>query len=186
MPAKNSSKIESSRHRALIDSYLDQKLSPAQIIAAVTQLDPTFSITEPTLYKYKKDREKQNTMRDVITCGGSINPDTAVKNDGMVLDLIINQGMENLKTGEATITIPMVLKAMEMKKDLLGVKYHGQTVWALVDYQQQFNDLIQVLGRRVPQAMLDMIIEDLRELGWTDTMSSDISTDSLLGNYAGD
>lgn len=186
MPAKNSSKIESSRHRALIDSYLDQKLSPAQIIAAVTQIDSSFSITEPTLYKYKKDREKQNTMQDVITCGGTINPVTAVKNDGIVLDLIINQGMESLKNGEATITIPMVLKAMDMKKDLLGVTYKGQTIWALFDYQKQFDDLIQVLGKRLPQTMLDLIIEDLRELGWTDTMSSDITTESLLGNYSED
>ena len=68
-----------------------------------------------------------------------------IKNDGEVLDLLILKFANQLKMGEVTVTPAVALKAIDMKKNMLGAKYRGQTIWSLMESQLQIDKLIVIL-----------------------------------------
>ncbi len=166
---RSQNKVADSPHSELVWEYLKGGLSPRQIIDIMAGIDPEFSVSEPTLYEYKRIREREEQEAERYTLGGAVDPIEAIKNDGLLLDVIINKGLELLKANRVKITLPMILKAMDMKKALLGVEYRGQTVWGLLDSQKQFDQLVTVLSRRCPTTIFDQIVEDLREMGWATT-----------------
>lgn len=167
--SRGRNKISESPHSELIWDYLKGGLSPRQVLDIMQGIDPEFSVSEPTLYEYKRMREREERETDRYTLGGQMDPMEAIKNDGLLLDVIINKGLNLLQMDRVQITLPMVLKAMEMKKSLLGVEYRGQTVWGLLDSQKQFDQLVSVLSKRCPTTVFNQIVEDLKEMGWATT-----------------
>jgi hypothetical protein len=153
----------------LIWEYLKSGLTPKQVIDVMQGVDPKFRLTEPTLYEFKKLMEKEEQVKEDYSLGGTIDPVSAIKNDGLLLDVVINKGLTMLQKNQLPLSLPMVLKAMDMKKGLLGVEYRGQTVWGLLDYQKQFDQLVNVLSKRCPTAIFNQILDDLKAMGWATT-----------------
>ena len=180
MGTKGANKIYGSPYHEMVENYLDSGMTPEQITNVLASIAPTFAVSIPTIYAFKKRLEEDREKEELATVGGTVDPEQAIKYDGMLLDLIINQGMDALKLGELRLTVPMVLKAMEMKKELLGVEYRGQTVWGLLDSQKQFDELVEIIHRRCPADVFEQIIEDLKELGWATTAARSAPTDSMF------
>ena len=88
-----------------------------------------------------------------------------IKNDGEVLDLIIQKFSAQLKTGEVDITPAVALKAIDMKKSMLGTKYKGQTVWSLMESQLQFDTLIEIMGKFITNDQFEAIMQELESKG---------------------
>jgi len=136
-------------------------------------VNPSFKISIPTVYEFQtlmqKEMQTEAEQEELYTLGNTIDPKTAIKHDGILLDSIIALGLEDLKSRKMKLTLPVVLKAIEMKKEMIGVEYRGQTIWGLLDYQKQFDQLVDVLAKRCPTSVFEAIIEDLKELGWAST-----------------
>lgn len=173
MGIKGQNKLYTSRYSDMAWEYLENGCSPQQVLEILRGVDPTFKISLPTIYDFQAIMEKEHRGDEetdaLITLGGTLDPKTAIKYDGVLLDGIIALGLEDLKARKLKLTLPVILKAMEMKKDLLGASYRGQTIWGLMDYQQQFDQLVEVLAKRCPATVFEEIIEDLKELGWAAT-----------------
>lgn len=173
MGVKGTNKIYSSQYKQMIWEYLEGGCSPKQIIEIMRGVNPSFKISIPTVYEFQtimqKEANEEAEQAELYTLGNTIDPKTAIKHDGILLDSIIALGLEDLKSRKMKLTLPVVLKAIEMKKEMIGVEYRGQTIWGLLDYQKQFDQLVEVLSKRCPTSVFDTIIEDLKELGWAST-----------------
>ncbi len=173
MGVKGTNKIYSSQYKQMIWEYLEGGCSPKQIIEIMRGVNPSFKISIPTVYEFQtimqKEANEEAEQAELYTLGNTIDPKTAIKHDGILLDSIIALGLEDLKSRKMKLTLPVVLKAIEMKKEMIGVEYRGQTIWGLLDYQKQFDQLVEVLSKRCPASVFDAIIEDLKELGWAST-----------------
>lgn len=173
MGVKGQNKIYDSRYRQMVWEYLEGGCTPKQIVEILRGVDPTFKVSVPTIYEFgtmmKAEQDADTGMSDLLTLGNTIDPKTAIKYDGVLLDSIISFGLEDLRLRKLKLTLPVVLKAMEMKKEMLGAEYRGQTIWGLMDYQKQFDQLVEVLAKRCPATIFEKIIEDLQDLGWAST-----------------
>lgn len=173
MGVKGTNKIYSSQYKQMIWEYLEGGCSPKQIIEIMRGVNPSFKISIPTVYEFQalmeKEQEAEAEQEELYTLGNTIDPKTAIKHDGILLDSIIALGLEDLRSRKMKLTLPVVLKAIEMKKEMIGAEYRGQTIWGLLDYQKQFDQLVEVLAKRCPASVFDTIIEDLKELGWAST-----------------
>lgn len=88
-----------------------------------------------------------------------------IKNDGEVLDLIILKFANQLKAGEAEITPAVALKAIDMKKNMMGAKYRGQTIWSLMESQLQIDKLLEVMNRHVTHEQFEAIVAEMENDG---------------------
>jgi hypothetical protein len=173
MGVKGTNKIYSSQYKQMIWEYLEGGCSPKQVLDIMRGVNPSFKISIPTVYEFQtlmqKEMQTEAEQEELYTLGNTIDPKTAIKHDGILLDSIIALGLEDLKSRKMKLTLPVVLKAIEMKKEMIGVEYRGQTIWGLLDYQKQFDQLVDVLAKRCPTSVFEAIIEDLKELGWAST-----------------
>ncbi len=173
MGVKGTNKIYSSQYKQMIWEYLEGGCSPKQVLDIMRGVNPSFKISIPTVYEFQtlmqKEMQTEADQEELYTLGNTIDPKTAIKHDGILLDSIIALGLEDLKSRKMKLTLPVVLKAIEMKKEMIGVEYRGQTIWGLLDYQKQFDQLVDVLAKRCPTSVFEAIIEDLKELGWAST-----------------
>lgn len=187
--------IYTSPYKDLAWSWLASGLSPAQVQRALGEKG--FSVSLPVVYNFKEimvdEAERGVTSGLPVDTGAGIDAIKAVpenmriKNDGEVLDLIIQKFSEQLKTGEADITPAVALKAIDMKKSMLGAKYKGQTVWSLMESQLQFDALIEIMGKYITNDQFEAIMNELERKGVVTTQrpGSIPDIDTLVAREAG-
>lgn len=111
-----------------------------------------------------------------------------IKNDGEVLDLLILKFAHQLKTGTMNVTPAVALKAIDMKKNMLGAKYRGQTIWSLMESQLQIDKLLEVMNRHVTHEQFEAIVAEMEQSGVVTTQrpkplgSSMLNLDSVLNS----
>lgn len=144
-------------------------------------------VTLPVLYNFRdimEDAEMKSGGSGYYT-GSSFDPDDPthtplpapqdvpesmrIKNDGEVLDLLILQFSNQLKSGEVSVTPAVALKAIDMKKSMLGPKYRGQTIWSLMESQLQIDKLLEVMNRHVTHDQFEAIVAEMENEGVVST-----------------
>ena len=165
--------IYNSPYKELAWSWLAAGLSPAQVQRSLA--DKGFNISLPVVYNFKEimTDEAERGMVSGMPIDGPVGVDAVrvipenmrIKNDGEVLDLIIQKFSAQLKTGEVDITPAVALKAIDMKKSMLGTKYKGQTVWSLMESQLQFDTLIEIMGKFITNDQFEAIMQELESKG---------------------
>lgn len=165
--------IYNSPYKELAWSWLAAGLSPAQVQRSLAEKG--FNISLPVVYNFKEimTDEAERGMVSGMPIDGPVGVDAVrvipenmrIKNDGEVLDLIIQKFSAQLKTGEVDITPAVALKAIDMKKSMLGAKYKGQTVWSLMESQLQFDTLIEIMGKFITNDQFEAIMQELESKG---------------------
>lgn len=165
--------IYNSPYKELAWSWLAAGLSPAQVQRSLAEKG--FNISLPVIYNFKEimTDEAERGMVSGMPIDGPVGVDAVrvipenmrIKNDGEVLDLIIQKFSAQLKTGEVDITPAVALKAIDMKKSMLGAKYKGQTVWSLMESQLQFDTLIEIMGKFITNDQFEAIMQELESKG---------------------
>lgn len=165
--------IYNSPYKELAWSWLAAGLSPAQVQRSLAEKG--FNISLPVVYNFKEimTDEAERGMVSGMPIDGPVGVDAVrvipenmrIKNDGEVLDLIIQKFSAQLKTGEVDITPAVALKAIDMKKSMLGTKYKGQTVWSLMESQLQFDTLIEIMGKFITNDQFEAIMQELESKG---------------------
>jgi len=165
--------IYNSPYKELAWSWLAAGLSPAQVQRSLAEKG--FNISLPVVYNFKEIMvdEAERGMISGMPIDGPVGVDAVqaipesmrIKNDGEVLDLIIQKFSAQLKTGEVDITPAVALKAIDMKKSMLGAKYKGQTVWSLMESQLQFDTLIEIMGKYITNDQFEAIMHELEHKG---------------------
>lgn len=165
--------IYNSPYKELVWSWLAAGLSPAQVQRSLAEKG--FNISLPVVYNFKEimTDEAERGMVSGMPIDGPVGVDAVrvipenmrIKNDGEVLDLIIQKFSAQLKTGEVDITPAVALKAIDMKKSMLGTKYKGQTVWSLMESQLQFDTLIEIMGKFITNDQFEAIMQELESKG---------------------
>lgn len=165
--------IYNSPYKELAWSWLAAGLSPAQVQRSLAEKG--FNISLPVVYNFKEimTDEAERGMVSGMPIDGPVGVDAVrvipenmrIKNDGEVLDLIIQKFSAQLKTGEVDITPAVALKAIDMKKSMLGAKYKGQTVWSLMESQLQFDTLIEIMGKFITNDQFEAIMHELESKG---------------------
>lgn len=95
----------------------------------------------------------------------SVPENERIRNDGEVLDLIIQRFASQLRAGQVAISPAVALKAIDMKKNMMGVKYKGQTVWSLMESQMQFDQLTKIINEVVTHEQFETIMAKLEHIG---------------------
>ena len=113
-----------------------------------------------------------------------------IKNDGEVLDLLILKFANQLKMGEVNVTPAVALKAIDMKKNMLGAKYRGQTIWSLMESQLQIDKLLEVMNRHVTHEQFEAIVAEMENEGVVSTqrpkeLGSMLNLDAEIDREAG-
>lgn len=115
------------------------------------------------------DRELRDTMKEAKKKLGS---NTAlVQNDAILVDLILQIfATRATNAPEAIAVTPQVaIQALNMKMKMLGEDYKGQTVWTENKLmEKRLEDFTQVVHSVVNPRDWQLIIEQLKELGWDD------------------
>lgn len=162
-----------SPYKDLAWSWLASGLSPAQVQRALAEKG--MSVSLPVVYNFKEIMvdEAERGITSGLPIDGSGNTSVVdavpenlrIRNDGEVLDLIIQKFSEQLKTGAADITPAVALKAIDMKKNMLGTKYKGQTIWGLMESQLQFDTLIDIMSRYITNDQFEAIMAEMEQKG---------------------
>lgn len=183
MKSVGSNAVKESVYRDVIDQWIDMNVPLRDIIKEIqATYDPAFNeFGLTTLSLYAKERresrevESRNSMSDV-----GINVDKAVRNDGHVLDYIIQKGFETLIDNGGTVGVTDIFRAIDRKGKILGASYKGQTVWALLDNQQAMLRLFELIHECVPGKYVDVLIERAVQEGLctpADVIHDDIEDD---------
>jgi len=132
-----------------------------------------FNVTEPTVRAFKKLMEDLEIKQVGKEFGvGDVNR-MAQQNDLLVCELGIATGLEKLRNKELEITLPMLLNLMNFKKNVMGDKYHGQSLVDLLDVSKQFYELLDAVATHCDNNTYQAILEDLRKKGWSEDETSD-------------
>ena len=171
-------KIYNSPMKELAWLWLSSGQSPSQVQRALAEHDLDVSL--PVVYNFREimseeeERSIGNSGGVIIdpSLGGGVRnaidavPDNLrIRNDGEVLDLVIQKFATQLKDGNVTITPAVALKAIDMKKSMLGTQYKGQTVWSLMESQMQFDRLSEVINKYVTHEQFEKIMEEMDRIG---------------------
>lgn len=193
----NGNKIYNSPMRDLAWLWLSSGQSPSQVQRALAEHDLDVSL--PVVYNFREimaaeEDKKLSSGGGMILDpsaghGGSVQnvidtiPDhLRVRNDGEVLDLVIQRFAAQLKEGNVTITPAVALKAIDMKKSMLGTQYKGQTVWSLMESQMQFDKLSEVINKYVTHEQFEQIMEEMDRIGvvTTERPAAVVSAESFI------
>lgn len=195
--------LYNSAYKELAWSWLYSGMSPAQVQRALR--GKGFEISLPVIINFQKIMEDE-AMRQggsagmpLDSSGGEGNWKRAVEevpaeerimNDGELLDLIIQRFMMQLQNGTAELSAAIALKAISMKKDMLGPKYKGQTVWSLMEAQMQFDKLTEILEEVVTHDQFQQIMAKMEGIGLVTTqrpngIPADINLDRMVDAEAG-
>lgn len=168
-------KIYNSPLKELAWLWLSSGQSPAQVQRSLAENGLDVSL--PVVYNFREimaDEEENKIVSGVAIDSLRVGtrdaidavPDSLrVRNDGEVLDLVIQRFATQLKEGNVTITPAVALKAIDMKKNMLGTQYKGQTVWSLMESQMQFDKLSEVLNKYVTHEQFEQIMEEMDRIG---------------------
>ena len=169
-------KIYNSPMKDLAWIWLSSGQSPSQVQRALAENGLDVSL--PVVYNFREimaeEEERKITSGVIIdsSVGEGIRnaidavPDNLrIRNDGEVLDLVIQKFASQLKEGNVTITPAVALKAIDMKKSMLGTQYKGQTVWSLMESQLQFDRLSEVINKYVTHEQFEQIMEEMDRIG---------------------
>ena len=144
-------------------------------------------VTPPVLHNFKaimEDFERQQGNSDYYSSPAfdpedptniplpspqDVPDDMRIKNDGEVLDMLILQFSNQLRNGEVNVTPAVALKAMDMKKSMLGPKYRGQTIWGLMESQMQIDKLLEIMNRHITHDQFEAIIAEMESEGVVST-----------------
>lgn len=195
-------KIYNSAYKELAWSWLYSGQSPSQVQRALR--DKGFDVSLPVVLNFQKImedeyRRQQSAGLPLNTGGGSgdfqkaidaIPTDQRIMNDGELLDLIIQRFMQQVQNGTAELTAAVALKAISMKKDMLGAKYKGQTVWSLMEAQMQFDKLTEILEEVVTHDQFQQIMAKMENIGLVTTqkpagIEPDLNLDRAVDTEAG-
>lgn len=195
--------LYNSAYKELAWSWLYSGMSPAQVQRALR--GKGFEISLPVIINFQKIMEDE-AMRQggsagmpLDSSGGEGNWKRAIEdipaekrimNDGELLDLIIQRFMLQLQDGTAELSAAIALKAISMKKDMLGPKYKGQTVWSLMEAQMQFDKLTEILEEVVTHDQFQQIMAKMEGIGLVTTqrpngIPADINLDRMVDAEAG-
>lgn len=165
--------IYNSPYKDLAWSWIAAGITPAQIQRSLEEKG--FSVSLPVVYNFKEimmDEAERGLFLDLPSSTGkntdaidAVPENLRIKNDGEVLDLIIQKFSEQLKMGAAEITPAVALKAIDMKKNMLGPKYKGQTVWSLMESQMQFDTLIDIMSKYITNDQFEAIMQEMENKG---------------------
>lgn len=191
-------KIYNSPMKELAWLWLSSGQSPSQVQRALAEHDLDVSL--PVVYNFREimseeeERSINSNSGGVIidpSLGGGVRnaidavPDNLrIRNDGEVLDLVIQKFATQLKDGNVTITPAVALKAIDMKKSMLGTQYKGQTVWSLMESQMQFDRLSEVINKYVTHEQFEKIMEEMDRIGavTTERPTGVASAERLIDN----
>lgn len=177
MPANMSgdNKLLHSQYKSLAWSWLQAGQSPNQVKTALENMG--FSIALPAIYRFKEIMENEIV---ILGPSSSSSPeDINMKNDCVYLDALIERGLHQLREGQVRVTPPMVLKALDTKRAMVGAKYKGDTLWGLLDITEQFDTLIDVLNAHLDRHTYDLVIEELEKKGFASTSRPAIVEDAI-------
>lgn len=93
-----------------------------------------------------------------------------VSNDAQVIDVLISKGFQSMLSGDFQVTPQTVMKALELKKAMLGKDYAGQTAWNVQELQSKLSLLLSVVNKHSDSATWERIMRDLEEAGWDNEM----------------
>lgn len=170
-------KIYNSPMKDLAWIWLSSGQSPSQVQRALAENGLDVSL--PVVYNFREIMAEEEE-RKVVNSGMVIDPSLGggvrnaidavpdnlrIRNDGEVLDLVIQKFAAQLKEGNVTITPAVALKAIDMKKSMLGTQYKGQTVWSLMESQLQFDRLSEVINKYVTHEQFEQIMEEMDRIG---------------------
>lgn len=197
---KNS--LYNSPYKELAWTWLYSGQSPSQVKRALA--DKGFDVSLPVVINFQKimeDELKRGTggAGFPLDVGGSgswrkaiddIPADERIMNDGELLDLIIQRFMMQMKEGNVVLSAAIALKAISMKKEMLGPKYKGQTVWSLMEAQMQFDKLTEILEEVVTHDQFQQIMARLEGIGLVTTqkpggIEPDFNIDKAIDEEAG-
>lgn len=119
------------------------------------------------------DSTLEETMKEALGV------DQMAMNDAVLLDSIITKGFKTLLDADAVIGPTLALRAIEIKRALLGKNYTGQTAWETERLKRKLSLLLDVVNRNVEQHTWDKIILELEECGWD---KDTIATEDDSGN----
>lgn len=195
-------KLYNSAYKELAWSWLYSGQSPSQVQRALR--DKGFDVSLPVILNFQKIMEDEvkrgqaSAGLPLGTSGGGdfvraieeVPTDQRIMNDGELLDLIIQRFMQQVKSGTAELSAAVALKAISMKKDMLGAKYKGQTVWSLMEAQMQFDKLTEILEDVVTHDQFQEIMSRMENIGLVTTqkptgMLPDFNLDNAIDKEAG-
>lgn len=170
-------KIYNSPMRELAWMWLSSGQSPSSVQKALAEHDLDVSL--PVVYNFREimaDEEERGMAsggmiidpsmgKNVTNAIDAIPDHLRIRNDGEVLDLVIQRFASQLKEGNVTITPAVALKAIDMKKNMLGTQYKGQTVWSLMESQMQFDKLSEVINKYVTHEQFEQIMAEMDRIG---------------------
>lgn len=173
-------KIYNSPMKDLAWIWLSSGQSPSQVQRALAENGLDVSL--PVVYNFREIMAEEEERKIVSNSGSGVIIDSSVgegirnaidavpdnlriRNDGEVLDLVIQRFASQLKDGNVTITPAVALKAIDMKKSMLGTQYKGQTVWSLMESQLQFDRLSEVINKYVTHEQFEQIMEEMDRIG---------------------
>lgn len=148
-------------------------ITSVQLIASKN--GDNISLTDPTVRAFKSIMEKKEAEILANRINETGNASTGVTSDLIICELAISKGIDQLKRGELTMTMPILLQFMQFKKAILGDKYQGQSLWNLLDMSKQFEDLLDSVIAHCPSHIFDTILDDLKSKGWKEEVISDES-----------
>ena len=119
-----------------------------------------------------KGKNVQEKIKDVFGLDG------LVTNDAQVIDVLISKGFQSMLSGNFEITPQTVMKALELKKAMLGKEYSGQTAWSVQDLQSKLTLLLNVVNKHTDSSTWERIMRDLEEAGWDDGIMSGVGDTS--------
>lgn len=174
----DSNKLYDSAYKETAWDWLKGGMSPAEVVSGLKNMG--FSVSLPVVYRFKQMMEEQeeldnaggfaksSTAEENSNLPKTVDPEQAVKNDAQLLDLIINaaHGMY-IEHPESVNTSPqLAIKAIELKRTLMGKNYSGHTLWGVDEYKRRFKELMEVINMFVRQETWDLIIDELIKRGW--------------------
>lgn len=196
---KNS--LYNSAYKELAWSWLYSGQSPSQVKRALA--DKGFDVSLPVIVNFQKimeDEVKRGQSSaglpldapggDFVRAVQEVPENQRIMNDGELLDLIIQRFMQQVQNGTAELSAAVALKAISMKKDMLGAKYKGQTVWSLMEAQMQFDKLTEILEEVVTHDQFQQIMARMENIGLVTTQQprgipSDMNLDRELDIESG-
>lgn len=171
--------IYNSPYRDLAWMWLQDGQTPTAVQQEL--LNHGMKVSLPVVYNFQKlmteiEENRRNsttaglpldgaTIEESVTSVYDVPEEFRIKNDSELLDLIIMRFMNQVKDGRATITVAAALKAIEMKKSMLGAKYKGQTVWSLMESQMQIDKLLEVMNKHITHDQFEAIVSELEGIG---------------------
>lgn len=176
----NKNTLYNSPYKELAWSWLYSGQSPSQVKRALA--DKGFDVSLPVVLNFQKIMEDEmkrggSTGLPLESSGGEnftraiqeVPVNERIMNDGELLDLIIQRFMMQMKQGNVELSAAIALKAISMKKDMLGPKYKGQTVWSLMEAQMQFDKMTEILEEVVTHDQFQQIMARLESVGLVTT-----------------